>query len=304
MRKVFKSLLYLIAGLGILLEGTMAVLTLISHSDEDEEVDDPRNFALERRDKQGNLVSRKQKVDGEWHGHQLYRDRGGTDEGWFEHGIRVGRWTARYANGGIRCVRLYTTDMKTTSHGERERESTLLTRTDYKIDGTAIGILSNDIGVCVYMRDDGERPFEYITYGFATNVSVSFSTGVSRSPLAITSIVISEPVKKSDGFDSRVLLRCDVDDDGMITSTEERTVAGYHQAIRMEAGDEVFFQVEDRGMPPFLSGKSRYVIPSLIKCKPVFDLQISCTNNMLVVTRLPLPIPMGIVEIDRKEMTR
>ena len=299
MRKVLKTLLYLVAGLGIVLEGGMVLSEFFRF--EEQEVKDPRNYVLERRDKQGDLLSREQKVDGKWHGYQLYRDKkSGTEEGWFNHGVRVGLWTSRYANGSIRCERLFTNRMDPSAHAGDVGESIMLSRTDYKIDGTAIGMISNDFGVCVFMRDDGKRPFQYITEGITTNVSVSFHMKENRSPLGIFNVMITERVSKADDADTRILFHCYVDENGMITMTEERTAAGYHHAIRTKAEDGGSFLVEERGMPPFLLGETHYVIPSLVDCKPVFDLMVSCSNNMLVVTKRATPLAMGKEEKDRK----
>ena len=240
-------------------------------------MDDPNNCTKRHYDKRGNLVFLETRKDGKRHGHFKAPYPGGSAEGEYDSGFEVGTWKEWYSNGALRRVSRFSQLQELTNgNGFVTLKSTLIDRQDVDIDGLTVGIVSNGVGVSVTMCCNGYDIASYSTVGFETNVTVFYGGETGNSPRYVKQISVAVQNPSCD-YTARIF-NCLVDESGRIRDIDE-----FRSKARWMSG-RLVADTEDAPPPPFLLGKTRYPLPSIRDCKPVFDHCISCTNGMLVVS--------------------
>ncbi len=154
-------------------------------------------------------------------------------------------------------------------------KSTLLERQDYAVDGDVVAVVSNGVGASVFMGGNGHDLESFSTEGFATNVTMFYGDGKANSSRYIKQVSVFVP--NSNGVHAVEVFSCLVDESGKIKRVNESRGSARWVNGRLVA------DTEDAPPPPFLCGISRYPLPLLKDCHPVFEHYIMCTNGTMVI---------------------
>ena len=258
-----------------------------------DEIEDKDNYCLVRRNEDGEIVLSEHVVAGEKDGYYRlnhvspYLD---NIEGWYDRGIKVGRWRAWYMNGTLKYEEQYAPTASVTRIGHMDvRREILMGSCDYDSTGVLVGVSTNGMGirVCTF---EGTPPVRssFSTMGFPTNYFVGYDSGQGAtdcgSERRIREVEVSVPLP--DGGETiRKRIRW-VSGTGRLSEVFEQPTSSpaTQRYVCFDSDGNISQRRGDR--PEFLEGVP-FVVPELQSNKLVFCERIAFKDGETSFQRLP-----------------